>query len=313
MSSSSRESMVRSSLLLSGALLLSASALDAQTVRASPQQLCLIVPPVPVSVSTRGLAMGNANTTGRDDDVIFYNPARLAIARGTSIAGERYDERTASGTLATVTRLASGGVGVGAHVTSGREFLCNDVGLPPFPPAQYETLAFGSVGFAQTVKRFQLGAAIKYAVNQGSFRATGLRGDLGVARDMSAGVIPFSLGLAFQNIGSSLDDELMPWRIALGGSAGGPLGPFDLNVAAQLATTHDDHFLPAGGLELGYQWLDGYGFALRGGARRGAPLTFEGNFTGGVGLTLDRLSVDYAFETQSGARPLGHRLSLRLR
>jgi hypothetical protein len=53
--------------------------------------------PLPTSASTRGLAMGNANLAGRDDDVLFYGPAQLAVARGTSVAAERYVDGLASG------------------------------------------------------------------------------------------------------------------------------------------------------------------------------------------------------------------------
>ena len=43
---------------------------------------------LPIGASTRGIAMADANTAGRDDDVIFYGPAQLAIARGTSACGQ---------------------------------------------------------------------------------------------------------------------------------------------------------------------------------------------------------------------------------
>src|SRR3954462_7037524 len=76
--------------------------------------------PLPTSASTRALAMGDANLAGRDDDVIFYGPAQLAVARGTSVAAERYMDGLAGGTVATTSRLASGGIGVGAEVVEGR-------------------------------------------------------------------------------------------------------------------------------------------------------------------------------------------------
>src|SRR5205085_10752843 len=75
---------------------------------------------LPTSASTRGLAMGDANTAGRADDVIFYGPAQLAVARGTSVAGERYVDRLASGSVSTTSRLANGGIGVGAQIVEAR-------------------------------------------------------------------------------------------------------------------------------------------------------------------------------------------------
>src|SRR5436309_10996609 len=70
--------------------------------------------------STRALAMGDANTAGRDDDVIFYGPAQLAVARGTSAAIGRYGEHVTSATLASSARIATGGVGVGASLVTAR-------------------------------------------------------------------------------------------------------------------------------------------------------------------------------------------------
>ena len=77
---------------------------------------------------------------------------------------------------------------------------------------------------------------------------------------------------------------------------------------------------PAGGAELNYSWLDGYAIAFRAGARR--PALGERPFTTGFGLTIDRLSIDYALETlgaDAGARgnvghsSVGHRIGLRVR
>src|SRR5437868_10943429 len=88
--------------------------------------------PLPTSASTRGLAMGNANTAGRDDDVIFYGPAQLAVARGTSASVERYSDRLIGGAMSTVSRIASGAVGLGAQIIDGRnEPQCNLVSLGP--------------------------------------------------------------------------------------------------------------------------------------------------------------------------------------
>jgi hypothetical protein len=49
---------------------------------------------------------------------------------------------------------------------------------------------------------------------------------------------------------------------------------------------------------------------LRGGARR--PEHGEGALTAGAGFIVDRLAVDYALETLSGARA-AHRVGLRIR
>src|SRR3954470_20904954 len=76
--------------------------------------------PLPTSASTRGLAMGDANLASRDDDVIFYGPAQIAVGRGTSLAAERYLDNLSSGTIATTARLAAFGIGLGAQIVGGR-------------------------------------------------------------------------------------------------------------------------------------------------------------------------------------------------
>ncbi|MFI5227485.1 MAG: hypothetical protein ACHQWU_00365, partial [Gemmatimonadales bacterium] len=82
-------------------------------------------------------------------------------------------------------------------------------------------------------------------------------------------------------------------------------------LATAGVTGYGNGFLsPAGGLEMGYSWLDGYSIALRGGARR--PERGEGPLTAGAGFTMDRLSIDYALDTSTRGR-VAHRLGLRIR
>lgn len=286
------------------------AALHAQARRVASQSVCTFTP-LRVVTSTRGLAMGEANTVGRDEDVIFSNPGRLAVARGTSVAAERYNVGVVSGTFATVTRIGSGSVGVGVHATAARQPYCPSSTSDPPQSDATEAIALGSIGFAQTLKRFQLGGAIKYGAREPTSRSSRLVADVGVARDMTIGSVPISLGLAAQNLSADLDNRLMPWRVALGAAAGGPLGPFDVAVAAEGALTRHD--LDAGaGLETGYQWLDGYSIALRTGVRMGS-VSGSSAFTGGAGLQIDRVSVEYAFETQRYHLPLAHRIGLRIR
>src|ERR1043165_1733325 len=86
----------RTSLALS-ALLLSAPVL-AQTTGYGPLALTL-------STSARMLALGDIGVAGRDDDVIFYNPAQLMSARGTSFSLAHLSRTTRGGTMSTVLRL----------------------------------------------------------------------------------------------------------------------------------------------------------------------------------------------------------------
>ena len=276
--------------------------------------------------------MGDANTAGRDDDVIFYGPAQLAIARGTSASVERYSDRLVGGAMSTVSRIASGGIGIGAQVVEGRnEAQCNLVGIGPgggfiFSPAPRNvTRTVAVVGGALPFKRFRFGAAAKYAgVQAGDERTSRVMFDAGVSREVSLGdFIPLTVALAVQNIGTSAADTVQlntPLRAALGLASGGPVGPLDLGVAAQLAVERNDtlnlfkhgRMIPGLGAELGYTWLDGYNIAVRIG-ERGAPTRTElSHFTFGAGLVLDRVSIDYAAEGQIGPH-FAHRIGVRLR
>jgi hypothetical protein len=287
---------------------------------------------LPIGASTRGIAMADANTAGRDDDVIFYGPAQLAIARGTSASVERYSDRLVGGALSTVSRISSLGVGIGAQMIEGRnEPQCNLVSVGPggvfvnAPAPHNVTRMLAVLGGAGTYKRFRFGASAKYAaVQAGDERSGRPMVDLGVSRDMSlADFVPLTIAVAVQNIGTSAADTVQlntPLRAALGLSSGAPVGPLDLAVAAQVAVERNanqelfQHGRMIGGLgvELGYAWLDGYNFAVRVGERVPPTRTDIGHFTFGAGLVLDRVTIDYAGEGEVGSR-LAHRIGVRLR
>lgn len=269
------------------------------------------------SASTRGLAMGNSNTASRDDDVIFYGPAQLAVARGTSAAAERVSPHLSNGTFASTARLATGGVGIGVQIADGT----NENGC------EYRQMsrALAIVGVAQTFKRFRFGLSGKYAAEQAdSAHTSRFMLDAGVSRDFSVvDFVPLTLALAVQNIGTSAVDTtalVTPLRVALGAATGGPVGPLDVALASDIAVERNDtlslvkHGRLIGGLgvEVGYSWLDGYSFSFRVGERVPPTRTDQRHFTFGAGLVLDRLSIDYAGEDLVGFR-IAHRIGLRLR
>lgn len=276
--------------------------------------------------------MADANTAGRDDDVIFYGPAQLAVARGTSASVERYSDRLVGGAMSTTARIASGGVGIGAQIVEGRnEAQCNLVSLGPFgsfvfsPAPRNVSRMLAVIGAAQTFKKFRFGASAKYAgVQAGDDRTSRVMFDAGVSRDMSlADFVPLTVAVAVQNIGTSAADTVQlntPLRAALGLASGGPVGPFDLALAAQVAVERNDtlslfkkgRMIGGLGVEVGYAWLDGYNFALRVGERVPPTRTDIAHFTFGAGLVLDRVSIDYAGEGEVGSR-LAHCIGIRLR
>jgi hypothetical protein len=270
--------------------------------------------------SSRALALGDAGIAGHDDDVIFYGPAQIATARGTSASVERFSASANGGALSSVTRIGSGGVGVGFSTIDFRGPAdlypaSRDLSVDRGPVAATSTLAV--VAVAQTFKKFSLGAAAKYAEDHVASQAQARPMlDLGVARDVTVFDAPVTTAIAVQNIGRNLDvigqrRPYLPLRATGGVSAGGPAGPLDLGVAAQVAVFPRGGFVaPAGGLELGYSWLDGYGIAARVGARR--PQIGESTLTAGAGVRLDRVTFDYALETLA-ASGVAHRLGIRLR
>lgn len=285
--------------------------------------------PLPTTASTRGLAMGNANLAGRDDDVIFYGPAQLAVARGTSVAGERYLDGLAGGTASTTSRLASGGIGVGAQIVEGRNSDECLLQLTPqngffFPAARTISRSQAVVGAAQTFKRIRFGLAAKYATETADDqRLSRFLMDVGASRDFTLGdFVPLTAAFAVQSIGGNPTDAFMlgvPRSASLGLSTGAPLGPFDLAIMAQggvehsgLATDMRNRPLLRGGVELGYTWLDGYSVAVRAGERTASSFELTRHTTFGVGLVLDRFAFDYAFENLAGPY-VGNRFGIRLR
>lgn len=273
-----------------------------------------------VPASTRALGMGNVAVAGRDDDVLFYNPAQLAIARGTSAQVEWFPEHSHAGTVSSVLRFWKGGLAVGA---SAREYQI-PVFINPGPviigtnPVDASSLV-GAIGIGQTFKGFRVGATAKYAEETSSLLhfAKGAA-DVGVARDFFSRMV--TVGLSVQNLGSTSDDDAtqgtgtrveLPLRETLGAAVSTQAGPFDLVATADaMYGRAEEHVRPAGGVELGWSWLSGYEIVVRAGARDPEP--GEEAFTAGAGFTRDRVSIDYALETVAGAR-VAHRIGVRIR
>jgi hypothetical protein len=303
-------------------LLLAACACVAATSSAQAPAtgpLALLLP-----ASTRAMALGNAGVTGRDDDVIFYNPAMLTVARGgfnTTLA--RYGSRT---TLGAMSSLFTGGpltLGWGVQVVN---YSTRTTEPYPFAPSvladRGSTNAFSmlaAVGGAMTYKGFRIGAAAKYAEDRLSVGGSvplapvlhGIFvGDVGVAHALWTG----TAGLSIQNIGRNERQNGTridaPVQASLGWSAVKQVGDLDIGVAAQL-TGRKGWFSPGGGVEVGYGWIEGYAVTVRAGARR--PETdAEKPFGLGASLNADRLTLDYGMQFFDGGQT-AHRLTFRWR
>jgi hypothetical protein len=281
----------------------------------------------------RTLALGNVGVAGRDDDALFFNPAQLAVARGMSASAERYSANSGGGALSAITAFNGGGVGVGMSTVE------YDAPGGSFPATRGTLLTAGPatgasteaiVGLSQVVKGLRVGAAGKYVNDQVADTRVGRAAvDVGVSKDVFRYA---TVGLAVQNIGKDMALPCpgavncgflpsggssggsaithLPLRTTLGIAAAGPVGIFDIAATAAASAIRKDFFVPAGGAEVGYSWLDGYNIAVRAGVRR--PLPGERALTAGAGFRMDRLTIDYALETFDNGRA-GHRLGLRIR
>jgi hypothetical protein len=286
----------------------------------------------------RTLAVGNTGVAGRDDDVLFFNPAQLVIARGFSGSIERYSATSAGGALSAVTRLSTGGIAIGMRMvdyeTPTNLYPINRGAMLQPAPGNGTSLE-AVVGVGQLIKGYRVGLAGKYVEdNTPAFRLSRGAVDLGVSKDFFG---PYTFALAIQNLGASttipcavavapasgtciatpgfppppqFTSVRLPLRTTVGVQTQRAVKQIDLMATAAVFMLRADWVGASGGVEAGYSWLDGYSIALRAGARSTMP--GEAAFTGGAGFTMDRLSIDYALEALTGSR-FGQRFGLRIR
>lgn len=286
---------------------------EAQAPPAGP--LLLIIPSTP-----RTAALGNAWVAGRDQEVLFYNPAQLIGARqGLDLSITRHGCEGTTGTL--------GGVYAGGKwsLTLGWGVQFADFSVDPATPYPYASdillssgTASGSsllaaVGGAVTWRGFRFGAAGKYASDRISMPTNTIDAaanppishgvivaDLGVARNALGGVLAFS----FQNLGGSSNGDgtgISATKQALAGwSMARQAGPLDLAVFTQV-TFREDWQAPGFGVELGYSWIEGYNVALRAGLRR-PESDLEHPYTFGAAFTADRLTIEYGVQLFEGGQ-----------
>jgi hypothetical protein len=281
--------------------------------------------------SARALAMGDIAVAGRDDDVIFYNPAQLAIARGTSMSFVRMAPDQYGGTMSTVLRLGSGGLGIGVNfleyrVRTGIYPVSRDDILDPQPGSVSGTSTLATLGFAQAYRGFRIGASANYAVDEiGIDRFRNIVGDVGLARDFNR----FTAALALQHLGSPMqinpptafapstnpllagDGIKPPMQATLGLGWVAPAGPFDLTATAAVSAMREGHLSPGIGGEASWSWLSGYAVSARAGVRHPHEVG-DATYTGGVGFVADRVALDIAAEVLNNNH-VGYRAGFRVR
>jgi hypothetical protein len=277
--------------------------------------------------SARTAALGNAWVAGRDQDVIFYNPAQL-VGAGRDFAVSLSRPATSGTALSAASAYAAGRysltLGWGAQMIG-----FNPDPLAPYPystdvlltrggaDGQSMLLAFGG---AFAYKGTRVGAATKYISDRASTPAGANPAasitqhawvvDVGVARNMLGGVLAFSAQNLGRSVAENPADLTTPQQFLAGYSMTKPAGPFDVGLYGQV-TMRPDWIAPAAGVEMGYSWLEGYTVTLRAGARR--PETdAEQPVSLGAGVTVDRLTVEYGVQFVSGGRA-SHGVTVRWR
>jgi len=273
--------------------------------------------------SARFAAMANAGLASNDADALFYNPGMLSVARGMSASVQRYGSFGTTGAIATVTQLGVMSVGVGAQFLewSASSGIRYDDAIRPGATQLSDSGGLASassaftVGIARTIKGFRLGVSAKYADERfGASHGGAFAVDIGMTRPMG----PANLGLLVQNLGAGATvggtRGVLPRRVGIG--YGGGLFPmwehWDLGAQMQLTLEGDLFVRPAGGVELGYVPIEGVAIVFRSGLRLPRERD-ESLVTAGLGLTVDRLSFDYAAEPMRGGRPVSHRVGFRVK
>ncbi|MCC6928436.1 MAG: hypothetical protein IT359_05520 [Gemmatimonadaceae bacterium] len=289
-----------------------AAPLQAQRERHAP--LLLQLP-----VTARTMAMGGLTAATRDVESVFGNPALVGGNNAVSLSLGRYASGATTGHLATAMNVGMLGVGVGVALLDAPQHalgpaLDSDV-LTDEGTLAASNLA-ATVAASLAWKGFRWGAAARYVESRrGAQRGSSPSFDLGISKNLLSGQL--STGLVLQYLGRDLNDRIntraLPTRIAFGLAGGGKnIGKWiDVGASANIAVREDGEVYPTGGGELSWLPLEGVSLTVWGGARR-PELRAQRPLTGGVGVTLDRLSLDYGWEDMRGAGG-AHRVTLRLR
>lgn len=267
--------------------------------------------------STRALGMGDVLVAGRGSDVLFYNPAQLALSRGITLSAARYGSASTLGALSVADTVWGWGVGAGVQLLD--TWAPEDrVGIGASGLAVRGAVRASSravtLGVSRELRGVRLGVAAKYADERVPSDQDGvLAVDLGAAREFG----PLTVGLAAQNLGPDLRSGAtraeQPQRATLGAMVvAPPIGAYvDLAVTTALSVSRDGFVAPAGGAELSVSPWDGLTLSARAGARRIEHPAIR-PFTFGGGVSIDRLLLDYAYEDIRGAHG-AHRIGVQIR
>lgn len=272
--------------------------------------------------SARIAALANAGLVSTDGDALFYNPGMLASIRGSAASVQSYGASATTGSMATTSTAGSLTVGIGAQFLTYRApagmgyaevVKFGATHLPDGGAVHASSTAF-TVGLARTIKGLRLGVAAKYAEDRlGPVSDGTVAVDIGMNRSMGPG----TLGVVVQNLGPGLRLDgvkgALPRRVGVGyGGYQAIAGHWDIGAQMALTWEGDSFVRTAGGAELAYVPIDGVAITLRQGFRLPRERD-ESLVTAGIGVTVDRVAVDYAMDPVRGGRAVSHRIGVRIR
>lgn len=273
-----------------------------------------------VPASAWALGVGNGFTAGRGTtDLLFYNPSSLALAAGVSASAHRWGNAATAVSLSHALSASGWGIGVGARYLDygGAE------GLLPHPAElgvrgiRAGSSLAATVGVSRVLKGIRMGVAAsiveeRWPVDRDAFATL----DVGLGRDVGA----FGFGLAVRNIGPPRVIGAATYETPLRASLGALLRPrmvgvfVDASAIAEVSVDREGRVDGAAGGELIWVPLEGWAIAARLGLRTTEDVGGAGArpFTAGLGVSLDRFSIDYAVDPQRGGK-VAHRVGIRMR
>ncbi|MEA3245518.1 MAG: hypothetical protein U9Q74_05120 [Gemmatimonadota bacterium] len=276
----------------------------------------------------RAASLGNAWVAGRDEYVIFHNPALINATSGFGLTVLQFAVDARAVSAASAETVGSVTLGWGVQFVDFSTPRAN--ATYPFSPADLtlrgDADLFSLVAVAagqSTYRNFRIGVAAKYAEDaapaespSNGLLVTPTRGsaflaDVGVSHALWTG----TAGLAVQNIGHpyrlGAARYAVPTQAALGWTVQKQWGPLDIGYATQLLARREGWLGAAGGVEVGWSWIEGYNIAGRVGARR-TETPGERPVGLGASFTADRLTVDYGVNLFEG-NTAAHYITVRWR
>jgi hypothetical protein len=276
--------------------------------------------------SPRALALGGAVTAvGRDDALLFYNPAQLATLGGlsASISLQRYLESTTLAALSAAARLGPGVLGIGIQSLSYGSideiipdcvnFGC-ERGEPTGATASAGDLA-ATAGYALRVRGARIGGAAK-VVRQSIAGESGTTGaiDVGAAVDL---LRHLTVAAAVQNLGGTMtvagSSGPLPRTVRGGVALAVERNQVALLLSSDVAQVRDGDARLSGGLELTWRAARAISLVGRAGAAQRANGADARAATFGGALQLGRFAVDYAYQGFETLGSSSHRVGIGYR